>query len=51
MTETETWILNEFANEIVAAMETGWHDVIEECEREYAEYRQILKQREEDRKK
>ncbi len=38
MTELEAWILNEMANEILAAMKTGWQDVIDECQKDYNAY-------------
>lgn len=45
MTETENWILNEFANDLVEAMNTQAQPVIDECQREYDDYLSELKQR------
>jgi uncharacterized protein YdiU (UPF0061 family) len=45
VTETENWILNEFANDLVEAIKTQSDAVIAECQKEYDDYLEILRQR------
>lgn len=51
MTETETWILNEFANDVARATETGDQGLIDECQREFDEYYREIQLRDKERAK
>lgn len=51
MTETEAWILNEFANDLVKAIEHGDEWIIEGCQQEYDDYFNEIQRREQARGK
>lgn len=51
MTSDEAWILNEFANDLVKAIEHGDEWIIEGCQQEYDDYFRLVRSRDEQRRK